>query len=186
MYATSASKTSPWSGGTGITAAPVLANSMIQVERELYELPADPANFPNLRWAHQVIEFSNPFTGNYSNFPIPKAGLLLRAVVINYDFSGNLVDASDISSLNFTYGANTRPISRPGWALTEEYLQDYNRLPPKGVALLDFYKWGDQGLKLIKNTEALANLRLETNFTATASGTQSVILDRLVPVMTQQ
>jgi len=186
MYASTISKSALWSAGTGIVSAPVLANSMIQVERELYELPANSKDFPNLSWAHQIIEFSNPFTGNYSNFPIPKAGLLLRAIAINLDSSGNPVDVSDISSFNFTYGANTRPISRPGWAMTEEYLNDYNRLPPKGVCMLDFYKWGEQGLKLVKNTEQLANLRLETNFATTSSGTQNIIIDRLVPVITQQ
>ena len=186
MYAAAVTPNTLWNAGTGVTLTPTLASSMIQVERELYELPANPKDFPNLTWAHQIVEYTAPFTGNYSNFPVPKAGLLLRAALINLDANGAPVDASDVSTLNFTYGSNTRPISRPGWALTQEYLQDYNRLPPKGLTLLDFYKWGDQGLKLVKNTEQLANLRLETYFTATAAGTQRIILDRLIPVITTQ
>ena len=170
-----------WGGGTN-TKAGVVAGSFLQIERELYTIPADPKNYPNLKWAHQVIEYSNPFTGNFSRFDIPRSGLLLRAVAINLDGSGNAIENTDISSMKFVYGSNDTPINRPGNMLNAEFLNDYNRYPPKGVSVLDFYKWGENGLKFVKDTESLANLRLETTFTATASGTQRIILDTLVPV----
>lgn len=170
-----------WGGGTNAKAG-VVAGSFLQIERELYTIPADPKNYPNLKWAHQVIEYSNPFTGNFSRFDIPRSGLLLRAVAINLDGSGNAIENTDVSSMKFVYGSNDTPINRPGVMLNEEFLMDYNRYPPKGVSVLDFYKWGENGLKFVKDTESLANLRLETTFTATASGTQRIILDTLVPV----
>lgn len=171
-----------WGGGTN-TKAGVPAGSFVNIERELYTIPQDPKNFPNLQWAHQVIEYDVPFTGNLARFNIPRAGLLLRAIFINQDASGNLLEsATDVSSLKWMYGSNETPISRNGYALDHEYLQDYNRRPLKGVNVLDFYKWGENGLKFVKNTEDLANLRTETTFAVTASGTQKVILDRLVPV----
>lgn len=170
-----------WGGGTN-TKVGVVANSFLQIERELYTIPADPKNYPNLQWAHQVIEFDNPFTGNFSRFSIPRAGLILRAIMINLDSSGLPVENTDVSSLKWMYGSNDTPISRPGIMTNAEYLQDYNRNPPKGVQVLDFYKWGENGLKFVKSSEDLANLRTETTFTATASGTQKIILDRLIPV----
>jgi hypothetical protein len=170
-----------WGGGTN-TKAGVPAGSFVSVERELYTIPNDVRNYPNLKWAHQVVEFDAPFTGNFSRFPIPRSGLLLRAVVINLDTSGNAIENTDVSALKFVYGSNDVPINRPGDKLNAEFLMDYNRYPPKGVSVLDFYKWGENGLKFVRDTESLANLRLETTFTATAAGTQKIILDRLIPV----
>lgn len=184
FYSSTASTfSSLWSGGTGITSTQDIS-SQVEIERELYNIPNDPKDFPNLAWAHQVIEYTQTFTSSFSRFSIPRSGLLLRAIIINLDGSGNPVEFSDVSSLAWIYGANETPVTRAGKWLTSEYLMDYNRQPPKGVLVLDFYKWGDAGLKLVKDTEVLANLRLETTFATTTTGTQKVILDRLYPVMT--
>lgn len=170
-----------WGGGVN-TKLGVPSGSFINLERELYEIPTDPKNYPDLKWAHQIVEYTNTFTGSFSRYEIPRAGLLLRAIVINLDSSGLPVENTDVTSLKWVYGANSTPISRPGVMTNIEYLSDYNRLAPKGVQVLDFYKWGDDGLKLVKNTESLANLRLETQFATTTTGTQKIILDRLIPV----
>lgn len=183
LYSATASNDSPWSGGTGITAA-ATTNSQLEIERELYNIPADPRDFPNLAWAHQIIEYTQTFTSSFSRFSLPRSGLLLRAIIINQDGSNNLVEYTDVKSIAWIYGANETPVTRAGKWLTHEFLMDYNRQPPKGVQVLDFYKWGDQGLKLVKDTEVLANLRFETTFNATTSGTQRIILDRLYPVLT--
>ena len=181
LYAAAATNDAVWSGGTGIVAA-INAASQLQIERELYDVPSNPKDFPRLDWGHQIIEYTQTFTGKFSRFDIPRSGLLLRAIVINQDASNNPVEYSDVSTLNWTYGANRTPISRAGKWFTNEYLMDYNRQPPKGVQVIDFYKWGHEGLKLVKDTDVLANLRLETTFSATTSGTQRIILDRLYPV----
>lgn len=175
-----------WNGSGTVVSTPNLANNYINIERELYTIPNDARSYPNLSWVHQVIEFSNTFTGNFSRFNVPRAGLLLRAVVINLDTANAAIENTDISAMKWIYGSNETPISRPGWALNAEYITDYGRNPPKGVTVLDFYKWGDQGLKLVKDTESLANLRIETSFTATTAGTQRIILDRLIPVLTNK
>lgn len=185
LYQATANNAILWSAGTGITAVADLTQSKLNIERELYEIPGDPKDYPNLAWTHQVIEFTVPFTSNTAIFNIPRAGLLLRAIVNTVDGSGNPVEYTDISSLSWLYGANENPINRPGWAMVQEFLQDFNRYPPKGTVVLDFYKWGWEGLKLVKDTEQLANLRIQTNYAATASGTQTVILDRLVPVVSR-
>jgi hypothetical protein len=183
LYAAAASNDSPWSGGT-LTGAADTSLSQLEIERELYNIPNDPKNFPNLAWAHQVIEYTQTFTGSFSRFSLPRSGLLLRAIIINLDGSNNPVEYTDVKSLAWIYGANETPITRNGQWLTAEYMQDYNRQPPKGVQVMDFYKWGWEGLKLVKDTEVLANLRFETSFTATTAGTQKIILDRLYPVLT--
>lgn len=176
-----ASNDALWGGGTN-TKVGVIAGSYLDIERELYTIPQDPKNYPNLSWVHQVVEFDSPWTGSFSRFSIPRAGLLLRAVVINLDSSGLPVENTDVAKLKWIYGSNDTPIDRPGWAYNAEYLQDYGRMAPKGGLVLDFYKWGESGLKFVKSTEDLANLRLETTFTATTTGTQKIILDRLIPV----
>lgn len=182
FYSATASNNALWSGGTGITSTQDVS-SQVEIERELYNVPNDPKDFPNLAWAHQVIEYTTTWTGSFSRYAIPRSGLVLRAIVINLDGSGNPVEYSDVSNMSWIYGANETPLSRAGKWLTHEFLHDYNRQPPKGVLVLDFYKWGDQGLKLVKDSEVLANLRLETTFATTTTGTQKIILDRLYPVM---
>jgi len=184
LYAAVATNDSVWSGGT-LTAALDTA-SELQLERELYDVPTDPKNFPRLDWAHQIIEYSVPFTGSFSRFNIPRSGLILRMLVINLDSSGNPVEYSDVTSLSWIYGANRSPIVRTGDKIVSEYLQDYNRQPPKGTLVLDFYKWGENGLKLVKDSEVLANLRGETRFATTTTGTQKIIIDRLYPVASAQ
>lgn len=185
LYQAAANRNALWSGGTITSLTPDLSLSRVEIERELYDIPEKPANYPNLAWTHQVAEFDNPWTGSVATFNIQRAGLLLRAVTINLDSNGDPVEYSDISSQSWIYGANENPIRRPGWSMTQEFLQDYSRMPPKGVTLLDFYKWGGEGLKLVKNTEEISNLRLETRFSTTTTGTQKVILDRLVPVISK-
>jgi hypothetical protein len=181
LYQASANVNALWSAGT-LTGTPTLADCLVNVERELYAIPRDPGSYPPLAWAHQVIEYTVPIASNQAVFQIPRAGLLLRAIAINMDSNFAAVEYTDVSSMKYIYGANETPISRPGWSWTQEYLQDYGRQPQKGVLVLDFYKWGENGLKLVKNTEDISNLRIETNFTATATGTQKIILDRLIPV----
>jgi hypothetical protein len=182
LQTTAASNDVPWSGVV-LTGTPTLADCQVLIERELYNIPADPASYPNLMWAHQVIEFVVPFTGKFSRFSIPRAGLLLRVIVINLDAaSGAAVENTDVATLSYIYGSNETPVARPGWAWNLEFLQDYNRMPPKGVISFDPYKFGDNGLKLVKSTEDLANLRIETSFLTQATGSQRIILDRLIPV----
>lgn len=183
LYSATASNEALWSGGTGI-AATLNAASELQMERELYEIPSKKEDLPDLRYAHQIIEHQATFTGSFSRFNIPRAGALLRVIVINLDSNGDPIEWSDVASMKWVYGANRTPVDRAGNWLEQEYLQDYGRHAPKGAAVLDFYKWGLEGLKLVKDTESLANLRIETTFSATTTGTQRIILDRLYPVAT--
>lgn len=174
-----------YSGGTGLTGSANLANCKVDIERSLYTVPQNEKDYPDIGWVHQMVEYTQPFTGNFSRFDVPKAGILLRAVVYTEDTSANgavPVEASDISSLSWIYGANASPIVRPGKFLVQEYLQDYGRYSPKGAVVLDFYKWGGDALKLVKDTQALANLRIETNFSTQSAGTQRILLDRMVPI----
>lgn len=181
-YAAAATPDALYSGGTGVTGAADLANYNLTIERSLYSVPAKQADYPDINWAHQIIEFTQPIASNFARFEMPKAGILLRAVVYTEDAAGAPVEHTDIRNLSWVYGANANPINRTGPFLTHEYLLDYGHYPPKGVAVLDFYKWGGDGLKLVKSTQDLANLRIETNYVATASGRQRIVLDRMVPV----
>lgn len=171
-----------YSGGTGLVAPANLANYNVSIERSLYTVPAKSDDYPDINWAHQVIEYTQPIVSKFARFDVPKAGVLLRALIYTEDGNGAPVEYTDVKSLSWIYGANAAPIVRTGAFLTEEYLSDYLRYPPKGLALLDFYKWGGDGLKLVKSTQDLANLRIETNYTATTTGLQRIVLDRMVPV----
>lgn len=171
-----------YSGGTGLVAPANLANYNLGIERSLYTVPAKPEDYPDINWAHQIIEYTQPIVSKFARFDIPKAGILLRVLIYTEDGSANPVEYTDVSSLSWIYGANAAPIVRKGAFLVEEYLSDYLRYPPKGLLLLDFYKWGGDGLKLVKSTQDLANLRIETNYAATSTGTQRIVLDRMVPV----
>lgn len=176
-----------WSKAAGGNTVTLNALSQLYIERELYDVPSDPKNFPRLDWAHQVIEYTQTFTGSFSRFNIPRSGLLLRAIIINLDASGLPIEYTSLDHLKWVYGANRTPIDRSGEFLTQEYLSDYDRMPPKGVEVLDFYKWGDDGLKLVKDTDVLSNLRVESQFAAAVTtGTQKIILDRLYPVAGQK
>ncbi len=160
-----------------------LEATMLRIERELYAVPADPKDRPPEMWAHQVTEYEEAIAGKKFRFDIPAAGLILRAVMVIMDANGALVEYTDIENISIIYGTNTTPIRRPGWAMVQEYLQDYGRYPPKGVVVNDLYKWGMDTLKLAKDSEALANFRIEGTFTATTSGTALIILDTLQRVL---
>jgi len=181
LYSTAASRNSPWSGGT-LTATATVASTQLLIERELYTIPAKPDDYPDLRWAHQVVESRRDITGSTFRFEVPRAGVLLRAMIMILDGNGDPVDFSDIATLKWVYGANETPISRPGNFFTQEFIQDYNHYPMKGLGVLDFYKFGGNGLKFVKDTESIANLRIEGTLTSTTTGTAIVILDRLVKV----
>lgn len=174
-----------YSGGTGLAGTATVASTSLKIERELYSVPENPQSRPNEAWAHQVIEHEATISGSKFRFDIPASGLVMRAVLIVLDSSGDPVEYTDFSSMDVIYGANTTPIRRSGWGMTQEYLQDYGRMPPKGVVVHDFYKWGMETLKLAKDSEALANFRLEGEFSSTSSGTVKIILDTLVRVLRQ-
>ncbi len=185
LSSTTAGPDNLYSGGVALAGSANLANCKFDIERSLYTVPAQEKDYPDIGWVHQIVEYTQPFTGGFSRFDVPKAGILLRAVVYTEDTAANgavPVETSDISQLAWIYGANASPIMRPGKFMVQEYLQDYGRYSPKGVAVLDFYKWGGDALKLVKDTQALANLRIESTFTTQTAGTQRILLDRMVPV----
>jgi hypothetical protein len=106
----------------------------------------------------------------------------LRALVYTEDANGAPVEASDVKFMSWIYGANANPIQRSGLMYNNEYLFAHGFMPPKGLTVLDFYKSGWYGLKLARDTQSLANLRLETTYTATATGRQRILIDRMVPI----
>lgn len=183
--ASAANKNRLYSGGTGLVAPYDLANTLVSIERELYTVPGRKQDRPPDMWAHQVTEYEEAITGSKARFDIPAAGLLLRVVCIILDSSDDVVEYTDIDNIAVIYGTNTTPIKRAGWAMTQEYLQDFGRNPPKGVALLDFYKWGMDTLKLAKDTETLANFRVEVDMTATTTGKVLILADTLQRVLKQ-
>ncbi|KKN42655.1 hypothetical protein LCGC14_0711070 [marine sediment metagenome] len=172
-----------YSGGATLAATYTLAATMLRIERELYAVPGDPKDRPPEMWAHQVTEYEEAIAGKKFRFDIPAAGLILRAVIIVLDSSGDVVEYTDIDNISVIYGTNVTPVRRPGWAMVQEYLQDYGRYPPKGVVVNDMYKWGMDTLKLAKDSEALANFRIEGTFTATTSGKVLILLDTLQRVL---
>ena len=174
-----------YSGGAGgdLAATYTLAATMLRIERELYAVPADPKDRPPEVWAHQLVEHEEAISGKKFRFDIPAAGLILRAIIVVMDADGALVEYTDIDNISVIYGTNTTPVRRPGWAMVQEYLQDYGRYPPKGVVVNDMYKWGMDTLKLAKDSEALANFRIEGTFTATTAGTVLIMLDTLQRVL---
>ena len=174
-----------YSGGVALAATYLLAGTKIDMERELYAVPGDPKDRPSGQWAHQVTEYEQAINGGFARFDVPAAGLLLRATILTLDANGALVEYTDVKDCSVIYGTNQTPIRRQGWAMTQEFLQDYHRMPPKGVVSLDFYKWGMDTLKLAKDSEVLANFRIETNYTATTTGKQLLILDTLQRVIRQ-
>lgn len=179
VYSSTATNDALYSGGT-VTVS-LGTPSELRIERESYTVPQNPRDFPDTRWAHQVIEMQQPISGGAFRFEIPRAGLLLRAVIRVEDSTGAPVELSDDDRFKLTYGANDVPVDRRYGFIKAEYILDYNRLPPKGVAVLDFYKWGMETLKLVKNTEQLANLAIEGQV---AAGAQAFItLERLIPVL---
>jgi hypothetical protein len=92
------------------------------------------------------------------------------------------VETTDLSSLNWIYGANANPINRAGAMYVNDYLFTRGFYPPKGLVMLDFYAKGWYGLKLARDTQSLANLRFETSYAATTTGMQRIVLDRMVPI----
>jgi hypothetical protein len=181
LYAAAASRTSPWSAGT-LTATATIADTALDVERELYSIPSQEGSFPDLTWAHTWQELSADILSGQAIFNMPRAGWLLRLIALTLDSNGDPVEYTDLSSAKFVYGANETPIFRKGSFMAQEFLQDYGHYPMKGMSVMDFYKFGGNGFKFAKNTEDLANLRAEFNFASTTAGRVVIVLERLIPV----
>jgi len=179
-------RNSAYSNQADLAGTAVVADTFMSIERELYTVPKNPEARPNESWAHQVIEYEEPISGGSFRFDIPSAGLLLRAMVVILDDSGDVVEYTDLNEISMVYGTNTSPIRRAGWGCVAEYLNDYGCMPPKGMVSLDFYKWGLETLKLAKDTESLANFRIEGKFDSTTSGKALIIVDTLQRVLRQQ
>lgn len=182
-YAAAATPFALYSGGTAVTGTTTLASSALFIERELYGVPAQRADRPDESFAHQVIEYTAILGGKFARFDIPASGLVLRAIMYVLDGSNNFVEWTDVDQVSVVYGSNVTPIQRTGWGMITEFLTDYNRYPFKGVFALDFYKWGLDTVRLVKNSEVLANFRIEVRMLTTATGTVNIILDTLVPVV---
>jgi hypothetical protein len=103
-------------------------------------------------------------------------------LIYTEDANGAPVETTDLSSLNWIYGANANPINRAGTMYVNDYLFARGFYPPKGLVVLDFYAKGWFGLKLARDTQSLANLRFESTYTATTTGLQRIVLDRMVPI----
>lgn len=185
-FSATASARAPYSGGTGVAAAYTVANSLMKVERDLYTVPQLDSDLPDMRWVHTAIEYSQAISGKKAEFDIPQTGALLRAICVVLDANDAFVEYDDCESIVWSYGTNDQPIARDGRWVTQEYLQDYFRYPPKGVLVLDFYKWGWGAARLARNTDVVANLMLKLQFTATTSGTVLILLESLLPNVVAQ
>jgi hypothetical protein len=186
VYKSTSDRNALYSGGTGVTGSTTLADTKIQIERELYALPARREDRPDEAWAHQIIGYDEPIASKKAKFKVPQVGLVLRAVCRVEDSNGDPVDWDDIVAVEVKYGAMTTPIRRSGWALTAEFVQDYGRYQPKGVFVLDFYKWGLDTLKLLKDSDNLANFSISIEMSATSTGTLFIALDTLLQVLNVQ
>ncbi|WP_322510720.1 hypothetical protein [Chloroflexus sp.] len=179
LYSPTVTNDALYSGGT-LTVS-MGTPSQLEVERESYTVPSNPRDFPDTRWVHQVLEFNQPISGGFFRFEVPRAGLLLRAVIRIEDAAGAPVELAGSDRFRVIYGANEVVVDRFYRHIRPEYVFDYSRLPPRGVAVIDFYKWGFETLRLAKNTEVLANLAIEGTV---ASGAMAMItLERLMPVV---
>lgn len=158
----------------------------IRWERELYTVPSAMDELPDQSFIHQVIEYNQPIVNSAFRFPIPQVGSLLRAIFIFHDneVGACLVDwaaTMPTATIALTYGASDAPIVRPMWALVADYMSDYNRYPPDGTVVFDFYKAGRQAARLARDTDRIANLAFVGVTTGLATGTVRIILESLVP-----
>ena len=157
------------------------SGSRLYLERELLSVPRRRQDWPSQAWVHQVIEHSADIAGKQAIFPVPQVGALLRAIIISLDSDGAPVEWTDVDKLSWEFGASDKPIERHGRHLVQDYITDYDRQPPKGVVVLDFWKAGRYANQLARNTDLIANLKITTDYTATTTGKQLIILESLVP-----
>jgi hypothetical protein len=112
---------------------------------------------------------------------LPQSGAVLRVGMIFLDSADALVDVSDLLEASWEYGSAEKPIARPGWACTHEFLHDYKRYPPKGLACLDFYKAGRGAARYARNSDLIANLAIKGTMSATTTGNVLMLVESLVP-----
>lgn len=180
----------PYQGGTGSTYA--YTGASIDIEREFYRIPSDPANMPVLAWAHQWVETVVPFQGTSLDLPISRAGIVLRALAYVVDGATNDgALSSKFTGMSYVYGANETPIIVDPGFMRARQLRDYGRLFPRGAFLFDWYKWGGTpsqmvgSFKLTYNTEAIVNQRIHFDFASSmAAGSQvRFLVERLIPIV---
>lgn len=180
VNAAAASNTAAYSGGTGLVAT-LDPSSRMFIERDLFTVPQDMRAFPNQTYVHVVNEYEPSIAAKMCNYPIAQVGALLRAIGIMLDSSGNPIEWDDLQQLTWSFGTSDTPINRAGYFLTDEFVHDNGRYPPKGVVVLDFWKAGNYASKLARNTDQVANLSLNALFGSTTTGTIKWLLESLVP-----
>jgi len=171
----------PYNAGTAVVALWSATVNALRFERELYDVPPDLKAWPDQAFVHQVVEYEAAISGKAFHSPIPQVGSLMRAIFVLLDASDLLVEWDDLQILSMTYGANDKPIDRPGWGFVNDYVLDYGRYPPKGVVVMDFYKAGREAARLARDTDRVANLSFDGLFSATTTGKVLIILESLVP-----
>jgi hypothetical protein len=171
----------PYSAGTAAAATWSATVNRLRIERELLDVPPDPADWPSQTYVHQCVEYVAPITGKTFNFAMPQSGAVLRVGMIFLDSADALVDVSDLLEASWEYGSAEKPIARPGWACTHEFLHDYKRYPPKGLACLDFYKAGRGAARYARNSDLIANLAIKGTMSATTTGNVLMLVESLVP-----
>lgn len=180
----------PYQGGTGLTYSYTAAT--VDFEREMYRIPSDPANMPNLQWALQWTEKLVPFSGTSLDLYIDRAGVLLQTICYVVDSATNDgVATAKVQDAQFVYGTNETPYNGdPGFTRARQ-LRDWGRLFTKGCYQFDPYQWTGSpfnrigSFKLVYNTETIINQRMHFDFTSSlASGSYvRMLTQRLIPIV---
>lgn len=158
------------------------------LDAEIYDVPADPANRPTIAQRGMVYSRRNAgdeqVTGGNATHNFMPSGLLLRAIYAFYDTNDNLVDISTTpnATIDFVWGTNIYKYHETMQENLARCAMRYGWLPPQGICVHDFLADDGQGIAQAPLTANLANVRAIFRGLPGSVTTMRVIEERLIPV----
>lgn len=176
-------------------ATATIASPVIDVRRELYEVPESDADDPPysyvVSWLEEKPQGANVNGASFAEWKAtPLSGVILR--LITYITDGGTAGVADSkltgsNALALLFGADTQKFAYNGQAVKTMMKNYYGSLPPTGCFIFDFMG-KDLTLADTIDTYTVPEVRLDYNFSSALGGSNSdifVIREMLVPIEIQ-
>jgi len=168
----------------GDSFAVTTASTSLDIVREFYAVPKARSDYPIVGWFHQLVNQRTPMVTNITDVPIPKGGVVIRAIHQLVSAGTSLMTGANISRLSWLYGSNETPYDESYQDVEIRQRALYGHDLPTGVLTHDFWGIGGQTFRDCFDTNDYQNMRARiTTPTAPAAGSYvDTLIERVIPI----
>lgn len=172
-----------------------LATPTLEVVRDLWEVPANPADYPPFQfvssWSEETPQGGSVVGATQVTWKAtPLSGILVRVIGYIHDGGTNVgIAPSNLTApngVNLTYGAGTAKFSESGSAAQTRMHAELNHLMTKGAYYYDLLG-GNLTLQDSLNLFKIANVQMQFNCNAglAANSTARFLRQEIMPLVVQ-